>query len=109
METSADEKVIFATRFSKKIFTKPVLAAFVFLVAAIVFRKINWQYGNYGFWCFLLLVVFALLPPFSRYFLSQFVITNKRIVIRHGFIALPGFRWGEVTGRGRRSGSRWHS
>ena len=91
METSADEKAIFATRFSKKIFTKPVLAAFVFLVAAIVFSRINWQYGNYGFWCSLLLVVFALLPPFSKYFLSQFVITNKRIAIRYGFIARQSY------------------
>ena len=91
METSADEKVIFATRFSKKIFTKPVLTACLFLVAAIVFRRIEWQYSNYGFWTFLLLVVFALLPPFSKYFLSQFVITNKRIVIRHGFIARQSY------------------
>ena len=31
MEPNADEKVIFATRFSKKIFARPVLAAVVFL------------------------------------------------------------------------------
>ena len=91
METSPDEKVIFATRFSKKIFAKPVLAAFVFLVAAIVFRKIDWEYRQYGFWCSLVLVVLVLLPPFSRYFLSQFVITTKRIVIRHGFIARQSY------------------
>lgn len=87
METSADEKVIFATRFSKKIFAKPVLAAFVFLAAAIVFLKINVEYGKYGFWCSLVLAVLVLLSPFSTYFLSQYVLTNKRIMIRHGFIA----------------------
>jgi uncharacterized membrane protein YdbT with pleckstrin-like domain len=91
MESSADEKVIFATRFSKKIFAKPLLAAFVFLVAAIVFTKIGWEYSNYGFWCSLLLAVLALLPPFSKYFLSQYVLTNKRIMIRHGFIARQSY------------------
>ena len=91
METSPDEKVIFATRFSKKIFAKPVMAAVVFLVAAIVLRKIDWEYGKFGFWCSLLLVVLVLLPPFSKYFLSQFVITNKRVVIRHGFIARQSY------------------
>ena len=46
METSPDEKVIFATRFSKKIFAKPFMAAFVFLVAVIVLRKIDWEWGR---------------------------------------------------------------
>ncbi len=87
METSADEKVIFATRFSKKIFAKPVLAAIVFLAVAIVLRRIDWEYGKFWSCWFLLLVVLALLPPFSKYFLSQYVLTNKRIVIRHGLIA----------------------
>ncbi len=91
METSADEKVIFATRFSKKIFAKPVLAAVVFLVAAIVFMKIDWEYSKYGFWCSLVLALLALLPPFSKYFLSQYVLTNKRIMIRHGFIARQSY------------------
>jgi uncharacterized membrane protein YdbT with pleckstrin-like domain len=91
METSPDEKVIFATRFSKKIFANPLLAAFVFLVAAIVVRKIDWEYSKYGFWCSLALAVLALLPPFSKYFLSQYVLTNKRIMIRHGFIARQSY------------------
>lgn len=91
METNADEKVIFATRFSKKIFAKPLLAAVVFLVAAIVLRKIDWEYRRYAFWCLLGLAVLALLPPFSKYFLSQFVIATKRIIIRHGFIARQSY------------------
>ena len=91
METNPDEKVIFATRFSKKIFAKPVMAAIVFLAAAIVFAKIGWEYGQYGFWSCSVLAVLVLLAPFSRYFLSQFVITNKRIMIRHGFIARQSY------------------
>ena len=91
METSPDEKVIFATRFSKKIFAKPILATLVFLAAAIVFWKINEEYGKYGFWCSLVLAVLVLLAPFSKYFLSQYVLTNKRIMIRHGFIARQSY------------------
>ena len=90
METNADEKVIFATRFSKKIFAKPILATLVFLAAAIVFWKINGEYGKYGFCC-LVLAVLVLLAPFSKYFLSQYVLTNKRIMIRHGFIARQSY------------------
>jgi uncharacterized membrane protein YdbT with pleckstrin-like domain len=91
MKTDADEKVVFATRFSKKIFAKPVMAAVVFLVAAIVFAKIDWEYGKYGFWSCLVLGMLVFLGPFSQYFLSQFVITNKRIMIRHGFIARQSY------------------
>ncbi len=87
METSADEKIIFATRFSKKVFAKPIVAAIVFLAVAVVLRRIDWEYGKFWSWWFLLLTVLVLLPPFSKYFLSQYVLTNKRIVIRHGLIA----------------------
>jgi uncharacterized membrane protein YdbT with pleckstrin-like domain len=87
MSTSSDEKVMYATRFSKKIFAKPLMAALVFFVAAIVSKMVEWKYSNYGFWLFLLVTFLVLLPPFSKYFLSQFLITNKRIIIRHGLIA----------------------
>jgi uncharacterized membrane protein YdbT with pleckstrin-like domain len=87
MTTSSDENVVFATRFSKKLFVKPLLMALVFLVIAIVFKKIDWEYSDYGFWLFLALAVLVLPAPCSTYFLSQFVITDKRIIIRHGFIA----------------------
>jgi len=87
MMLSADEKLIFATRFSKKLFAKPVLMALVFLVVAIVLKNIDWEYRNYGYWYCLALAGLVVIPPLSRYFMSEFVITNQMIIIRHGFIA----------------------
>ena len=87
MKLSADEKVVFATRFSRKIFAKPFLLAVLFLAIAVAFIVFKWQYGNYCFWVFLLLAALAMIPPFSKYYLSEFIITNKRIMIQHGFIA----------------------
>ena len=87
MPTSSNENVIFATRFSKRLFVKPTLLAIVSIAIAIAFLNVSWEYSNYGFWCFLVLAVLVYLPAFSKYFLSRFVITNERIMIHHGFIA----------------------
>jgi uncharacterized membrane protein YdbT with pleckstrin-like domain len=87
MKLSADEKVVFATRFSKKIFVKPFVVAILFLGIALVLKNIQWEYSHYGFWLIVILAVLVLIPPFSKYFLSEFLITNKRIIIQHGFIA----------------------
>jgi uncharacterized membrane protein YdbT with pleckstrin-like domain len=87
MATSADENEVFATRFSKKLFVKPTILAVVSVAIAVAFLNIPWEYRNYGFLCFLALAVLVFLPAFSKYFLSHFVITDKRIIIHHGFIA----------------------
>jgi uncharacterized membrane protein YdbT with pleckstrin-like domain len=87
MATSADENVVFATRFSKRLFIKPILLAIVSIAVAIAFLYIPWEYRVYGFCCFLALAVLVFIPAFSKYLLSHFVITNKRIMIHHGFIA----------------------
>ena len=87
MATSADENVIFATRFSKRLFVKPTLLAIVSIAIAIAFLNIPWEYSNHGFLCFLVLAVLVFIPAFSKYLLSHFVITDKRIIIHHGFIA----------------------
>ena len=91
MATSADENVIFATRFSKRLFVKPTLLAIVSIAIAITFLNVTWEYRSYGFWCFLALAVLVYLPAFSKYFLSHFVITNQRIMIHHGFIARSSY------------------
>ena len=31
--------------------------------------------------------VLALVSPFTKYFLSKFVVTNQRVIIRHGLLA----------------------
>jgi uncharacterized membrane protein YdbT with pleckstrin-like domain len=87
MGTSADETVIFATRFSKRLFVKPVLLAILFVAIAIVFMFTTWEYRDYCLWFFLALAAMVFVPAFSKYLLSHFVITNKRIIIKHGFIA----------------------
>ena len=55
-----------------------MMAAVVFLVAAIVCTKVDWQYGKFGFWSCSVLAVLVLLAPFSKYFLSQFVIYEQK-------------------------------
>jgi uncharacterized membrane protein YdbT with pleckstrin-like domain len=87
MKLSSDEKLVFATRFSKKIFATPFVVAVLFLGVALVFTKTHWEYDIYCFWGFILLAVLVMIPPFSKYFLSEFLITNERIIIQHGFIA----------------------
>ena len=87
MATSSDENVIFATRFSKRLFVKPTLLAILSVVIAVAFLYIPWEYRNYGCWCFLALAILVFIPALSKYYLSHFVITDKRIMIHHGFIA----------------------
>jgi uncharacterized membrane protein YdbT with pleckstrin-like domain len=87
MATIADETVLFETRFSKRLFVKPTLMAIVLVAIAIAFLYIPSQYRDYGFWGFLGLAVLVFIPAFSKYFMSHFVITDRRIMIHHGFIA----------------------
>jgi membrane protein YdbS with pleckstrin-like domain len=87
MQTSANEKVIYATRFSRKIFVRPLLIALALIALAVVCKWFKWEFSNIGLWLFLLLAMPFLLAPFIKYLASQFVITNQRIIIQHGFIA----------------------
>jgi uncharacterized membrane protein YdbT with pleckstrin-like domain len=87
MATSSDETVVFATRFSKRLFVKPTLLAIVAIAIGIGFIFTPWQYRSYGFGCFLVLAGLVFIPAISKYFMSHFVITDKRIMIHHGFIA----------------------
>jgi uncharacterized membrane protein YdbT with pleckstrin-like domain len=87
MATSADENVIFATRFSKRLFVKPTVLAIILIAGAVVSESFVWEYRHYAFWCCLALAALVYLPAFSKYYLSHFVITNKRIIIKHGLIA----------------------
>jgi uncharacterized membrane protein YdbT with pleckstrin-like domain len=87
MQTTANEKVMYSTRFSRKIFIKPVLIAAALVAAAVACELIPWNYGNYGLALFLVLALIAVIIPFVRYYASKFVVTTERIVIQHGFIA----------------------
>lgn len=91
MSLSSDERVIYSTRFSKRIFFKPFVVSVLALVVAFIFRSIAAEYAHYCFWIFIAVAVFSLVSPFTKYFLSQFVVTNQRVVIRHGFLARTSY------------------
>ncbi len=96
MRTSPGERLIFSTRFSKRIFVRPMVFVAVCIAMMAVFRAIpRWadlppeghdalRYVSYALAA---LAGLALIAPLTKYFLSEFVITNKRVVIRHGLIA----------------------
>jgi uncharacterized membrane protein YdbT with pleckstrin-like domain len=87
MSLSSDEHVIYSTRFSKRIFLKPFLVSVLALVVAFIFRRTAAEYAHYLVWTFIAVAVLSFVSPFTKYFLSQFVVTNQRVVIRHGFLA----------------------
>ena len=87
MSLSSDEHVIYSTRFSKRLFVKPFLVSVVTVVVAFMFSSIAAEYAHYLFWALIALAVLSLVSPFTKYWLSQFVVTNQRVIIRHGFLA----------------------
>jgi len=87
MSLSSDEHVIYSTRLSKRIFVKPFVVSVVALVAAFICRSIAAEYAEYVFWTFIAVAVLFLVSPFTKYFLSEFVVTNQRVIIRHGLLA----------------------
>jgi uncharacterized membrane protein YdbT with pleckstrin-like domain len=91
MFLSTDEQVIYSTRFSKRIFVKPVIASVLVVVLAFIFRSITPEYVDYVFWPLIAVAALFLVPPATKYFLSHFVVTNQRVVIRHGFLARTSY------------------
>ena len=87
MKMSADEKVLFKTRFSRRIFFRPIVLALLCLVLAIIIKVQTFEYHSYVSWAFVGIGGMTLLRPIIHYFSSQFVVTNKRVIVRHGFIA----------------------
>ena len=87
MSLSSDEHVIYSTRFSKRLFVQPFLVSVVTVVVAFMFSSIAAEYAHYLFWALIALAVLSLVSPFTKYWLSQFVVTNQRVIIRHGFLA----------------------
>jgi uncharacterized membrane protein YdbT with pleckstrin-like domain len=91
MSLSSDEHVIYSTRLSKKHFVKPFVLSVVALVVAFLSRSIAAAYAHYLFWTFIAVAVLLLVSPFTKYFLSKFVLTNQRVVIRHGFLTRTSY------------------
>ena len=87
MSLSSDEHVIYSTRFSKRLFVKPLAVSVVAVVVAFMFSSIAAEYAQHLFWALIALALLSLVSPFTKYWLSQFVVTNQRVIIRHGFLA----------------------
>lgn len=83
---SNDEHVIYSTRLSKRIFWKPFVLSVIALVVAFVFSGVAAEYGPYLFWALIAVAILLLVSPFTKYFLSKYVLTNQRVIIRHGFL-----------------------
>jgi len=91
MSLSSDEHVIYSTRFSKRLFVKPFLVSVVAVVVAFMFSSIAAEYAHYLFWALIAVALLSLVSPLTKYLLSQFVVTNQRVIIRHGFLARTSY------------------
>jgi uncharacterized membrane protein YdbT with pleckstrin-like domain len=91
MSLSSEEHEIYSTRLSKKLFVKPFVLAALALVVAFSSKFIAPQYAMYLFWTFIALAVVLLVSPLTKYYLSHFVLTNQRVVIRHGFFTRTSY------------------
>ena len=91
MSLSSAEHVIYSTRLSKKLFVKPFLLSVIALGAAFFSKIITVEYAHYLFWAFIAVAVLLLVAPFTKYFMSHFVITDQRIIIHHGFLTRTSY------------------
>jgi uncharacterized membrane protein YdbT with pleckstrin-like domain len=88
---ATEEHVIYSTRLSKKLFVKPFLLSAVLLVAAFFSLSLAAPYGEYVCWALMALAVPVLISPFTKYYLSHFVLTNQRVIIHHGFLTRTSY------------------
>lgn len=86
MSLTSEEHVIFSTRLSKKLFVKPLTVAAIFSVLAIAASKYGEDFAPYLSITFGLVALVFIISPFTKYYLSHFILTNQRVVIRHGLL-----------------------
>ena len=91
MSLCRDEHVIYSTRLSKRMFLRPVALSAAALVIPFLFRSIAAEYSPYLFWAFIAVAILLLVSAFTRYFSSQFEVTNQRVLIHHGFLARTSY------------------
>jgi uncharacterized membrane protein YdbT with pleckstrin-like domain len=89
MRMSADERLVFSSRFSKRIFLKPFIISCLIVAAVLALKAIDTapEHSPYYTWTTLILIVLTWIGRVSSYFLSHFIVTNKRIIIRHGLLS----------------------
>src|SRR5580658_6402059 len=91
MSLCSGEHVIYSTRLSKRMFLRTLFLSVVALVIPFLFRSVAGEYTHYLFWIFIPVAILLLLSTFTRYFSSQFVVTNERVLIHHGFLARTSY------------------
>ena len=74
----ADEKIIYKARLHGIIFVKPV----VLIVLGVIFLFIQPIIGS----LVVVIGVVAVIPPLIAYLSSEFGVTNKRVIIKMGFL-----------------------
>ena len=72
---------------SRRRFCETPLHLLLCLIGAVIVRAVAFEYSQYVAWGLCLLGAFRLLSAVFHYFLSQFAITNKRVIIRHGVLS----------------------
>jgi uncharacterized membrane protein YdbT with pleckstrin-like domain len=91
MSLATEERVIYSTRLSKKLFVKPFLLAGIFFVAAFFSERFGGEFAPYLLWAFVAVGAVLLISPFTKYYLSHFVLTNQRVMIHHGFLTRTSY------------------
>jgi uncharacterized membrane protein YdbT with pleckstrin-like domain len=79
------EVVVHRARLHKIIFLKSIFFAIVFFCAGIAIQWHFYEYLYAAYGCFLLALIF-LLPAFIHYISCEYAVTNKRVIIKTGFI-----------------------
>jgi len=70
---------------------KPFILSAVVLVAAFLSMSLAAPYADFLFWALIALAVALLISRLTRYFLSEFVLTNQRVMIHHGFLTRTSY------------------
>ncbi|MDD4242863.1 MAG: PH domain-containing protein [Bacilli bacterium] len=77
-QLSKNESVIYSTRISLWTHFKSLLIAGIVLILALMAGKNNLAF----------LTPIILIPTIIDYFFSEFAFTNKRVIVKHGFISV---------------------
>lgn len=86
MSLTSEEHQIFSTRLSKRLFVKPLAVASIFLGLTIAASLWGEDLAPYLSVTFGLVALIFIISPFVKYYLSHFILTNQRVVIRHGLL-----------------------
>ncbi len=91
MDTN-QERWLYSTRLSKKMFVKPLFLLALFVAfGAMSSRLFSFDYHSAVGIGLVLIGVAQFASAVLRYFLSQFTVTTRRIVVRHGVLSRQSY------------------